>query len=154
MRPCSFCTSRGALCVMSDDSEHCEQCVRSNRCCELAPPYVEMERLQRQQKDFFAKATQAKTEAAAALARANRYSKQRRLALRRLKELGQREDQNILELEIDEMITEGLPDPLDGFEGVVSSGALNSPSPRSSSFLDPALLDSQNRNPVSPQGSS
>jgi hypothetical protein len=42
------------------------------------------------------------------LAKANRYSKQRRLTLKRIKELSRREDQNILELKIDEMMTEGV----------------------------------------------
>jgi len=42
------------------------------------------------------------------LIKVNRYSKQRRLALKRIKEFGRRENQNILKLEIDEMITENV----------------------------------------------
>jgi hypothetical protein len=42
------------------------------------------------------------------LAKANRYNKQRRLALKRIKELSRRENQNILELEIDKIITESV----------------------------------------------
>jgi hypothetical protein len=57
---------------------------------------------------LFNKASAAKAIAAQALAKVNRYTKQRRLALKRIKELGRREDQNILELEIDEMIIEGV----------------------------------------------
>jgi hypothetical protein len=50
------------------------------------------------------KATEAKTKALELLIKANRYNKQRRLALKRIKELSRRENQNILELEIDKMM--------------------------------------------------
>jgi hypothetical protein len=163
MRPCQSCVSARLLCVVSSASEHCEQCVRRGRSCELAPPDREITRLDREQKELFDKASAAKAVAAQALAKANRYTKQRRLALKRIKELGRREDQNILELEMDEMLTDGAA-VVEGLEmdelvataaeGVISSGALNSPSPRSSSFLDPALLGSPDRSVEVPQGSS
>ena len=38
MRPGAYCVSRDYFCVISDKSEHCEQCVRKHRHCELAPP--------------------------------------------------------------------------------------------------------------------
>ena len=162
MRPCQSCVSRGLLCVVSDMSEHCEQCFRVKRSCELAPPDAEMERLLRQKKELFDKAMEAK-------AKATRFAKQHRLVVRKLRELDRREEQNILELEIDEIMADGAVE-VDGFvaaatEGVISSGALNSPSPRSSSFIDPAvgegstdpflgLLDSPGRSAEVPQGSS
>jgi hypothetical protein len=121
-----------------------------------------MERLLRQKKELFDKAMEAK-------AKATRFAKQHRLVVRKLRELDRREEQNILELEIDEIMADGAVE-VDGFvaaatEGVISSGALNSPSPRSSSFIDPAvgegstdpflgLLDSPGRSAEVPQGSS
>jgi hypothetical protein len=157
MRPCQSCVSARLLCVVSSASEHCEQCVRRGRTCELAPPDREITRLDREQKELFDKASAAKAVAAQALAKANRYTKQRRLALKRIKELGRREDQNILELEVDEMLTDGaaVVGGLEMDESLLSeplvplvdspSGALNSPSPRPFSFLDPALLGSPDR---------
>jgi len=158
MRPCQSCASRQVLCVMSSESEHCEQCVRFNRQCDLASPHKEMERLHRQEKELFNKAQEAKTKAI-------RYSKQRRLIIKRLKELGRREDQNILELEIDEMMDESGPGEIPDLPLDFSSGALNSPSPRSVSFTAPVegegstdpflgLLDSPGRSAEVPQGSS
>jgi hypothetical protein len=45
MRACAFCLSRNELCVVAAGCDHCEQCYRSNRRCELAPPCAEIERL-------------------------------------------------------------------------------------------------------------
>jgi hypothetical protein len=77
--------------------------------------------------------------------------------------LRRRENQNILELEVDEMLTdsitvmEGLE--MDEFvatiiEGIILLRALNSPSPRFSSFLNPALLGFPGRSVEMPQGNS
>jgi hypothetical protein len=54
------------------------------------------------------KAIKAKTKASELLVKVNRYNKQRRLALKRIKELSRRENQNILKLKIDEMMTKGI----------------------------------------------
>jgi hypothetical protein len=77
--------------------------------------------------------------------------------------LGRREDQNILELEMDEMLTDGTA-IVEGLEmdelviiavkGVILSEALNSFSPRFFSFLNPALLGSPDRSVKVSQGSS
>jgi hypothetical protein len=150
MRPCRFCVSRGLLCVVSDLSEHCEQCFRSKRSCELAPPDAEMERLLRQKKEFFDKAMEAK-------AKATRFAKQHRLVVQKLRELDRREEQNILELEIDEIMADGA---VEGDGQLSVPGALSSPS-----FPDPTvgegstdpflgLLDSPGRSAEVPQGSS
>jgi hypothetical protein len=163
MRSCYSCVSAGLLCIVSSASEHCEQCVRRDRICELAPPDREITRLDREQKELFNKASAAKAIAAQAFAKANRYIKQRRLALKRIKELERREDQNILELEVDEMLTDSIA-VMKGLKmneliaitikGVILSGALNSLSPRSFSFLNPALLDFSDRNVKVSQGNS
>jgi hypothetical protein len=71
--------------------------------------------------------------------------------------LGRREDQNILELEIDEIIDESGPRKISNLLLNFLSGALNSFSSRSVSFIAPVkekrftdpflkLLDSSNRN--------
>jgi hypothetical protein len=49
--------------VISNLFEHCEQCFRRKRFCELTPPDAEMERLLRQKKEFFDKAMKAKAKA-------------------------------------------------------------------------------------------
>jgi hypothetical protein len=48
------------------------------------------------------------------------------------------------------MITEDLPDPFNGFREIILLKALNSPSPRFSSFLDPAFLNFQSKNLITP----
>jgi hypothetical protein len=163
MRPYQSCVFARLLYVVSSVSEHCEQYVRRGRICELALPNREITRLNREQKELFDKASATKTVAAQALAKANRYIKQRRLALKRIKELGYRENQNILELEVDEILTDSAAVVKDleinefvviVIEGVILSKALNSPSPRSSSFLNPALLGSPSRSVKVSQGNS
>jgi hypothetical protein len=82
---------------------------------------------------LFNKASAAKAVAAQALTKANRYIKQRRLALKRIKELGRREDQNILELKINKIMTEGIK-ILKRDKQFPILKALNSSSPRLSFF--------------------
>jgi hypothetical protein len=53
---------------------------------------VKLDRLYRQKREFFAKATKAKTKVLKLLAKVNRYNKQRRLAFKRIKKLGRRKD--------------------------------------------------------------
>jgi hypothetical protein len=45
MRACAFYLSRNVLCVMAAGCEHCEQCYRFNRRCELASLCAEIKRL-------------------------------------------------------------------------------------------------------------
>jgi hypothetical protein len=109
MRPCSYCVSRDYLCVMSAASEHCEQCIRKHRHCELAPPADgEFERLAAQERHLT-------EEALAAEAKAMRLRKQRRLVRKKLRDLGDKEMQNILDLEMEEALAEMPPlEPLPG----------------------------------------
>jgi hypothetical protein len=107
MRPCSYCVSRDYLCVMSDKSEHCEQCVRKHRHCELAPPADGVvERLTVQ-------SLRLQEEALAAEAKAIRLRKQRRIVQKKLRDLGDKEMQNILKMEA-EVALENVP-PLEPF---------------------------------------
>jgi hypothetical protein len=60
--------------------------------------------------------------------------------MKKLRDLGSREDRNILELKINEMMINDLSKISQG--GVILLKALNSFSPRFFSFFDPALLGS------------
>jgi hypothetical protein len=101
MRPCAFCTSRGVLCVVSALDDRCEQCMRNQRRCELAPPWEKCERLVKQSEKL-------QTEALKAEVKAIRLRRQRRSVLKKLKEIDARERLNIEELEIDEAAVEAL----------------------------------------------
>jgi hypothetical protein len=70
----------------------------------------------------------------AAEAKALRLRRQRQLIRDRLRALKNCEMRNIAELEVDEMIAENI-------EIILFLEALNSSSPRSSSFFNSALLD-------------
>jgi uncharacterized protein YjbK len=103
---------------------------------------------------LFNKTSAAKAVAAQAFIKANRYTKQRRLTLKRIKKLGRRENQNILKLKVNEMLTNGTAvikglkmDKLIAIiiKGFILLGVLNSFSSRSFSFLNPTLLGSFNR---------
>jgi hypothetical protein len=85
------------------------------------------------------------------------------LALKRIKELERREDQNILELKMDKMLTDSTAVmeslEMDKFaadtaEGVILLEALNSLSFRFFSFTDPTLLSSFSRSVEVSQGNS
>jgi hypothetical protein len=141
MRPYSYCTSRRFLYVLSSESPYYKRYFRINRQCELAPADTEIERLHKQLKKFFNGAREALDRLKKARAKAVRLAKQRRIILKRLRDLSDRENQNILKLEINEMVE------LESFLAedmgkVISSKALNSFSPRTFSFLNPALLGS------------
>jgi hypothetical protein len=58
--------------------------------------------------------------------------------MKKLRDLNSREDRNILNLEMDELAAEAVKE-------IVSLKALNSPSPRSFSFFDSALLGSPDK---------
>jgi hypothetical protein len=95
MRPCGRCSSEGVLCVVSDISDSCERCHRFKRQCDLAPPSAEIAKISK-------KANELDEQILEAEARSLRLRKQRRLLTKKLRELGDRETQNIAELEKDE----------------------------------------------------
>jgi hypothetical protein len=104
MRPCAPCVRLGVLCVVSDAHESCEQCLRSTRSCDLASPLAEVERI-------FKKTEKLQAEAFEAEAKAHRLRKQRRTLLKRMRELGAREERNIEDLEVEEAAAEALEPP-------------------------------------------
>jgi hypothetical protein len=157
MRPCAYCSTRGFLCVLGAESPHYERCYRANRQYKLAPPDAEIERLLKQERKLFGETKEAQ-------AKTIRLSKQRRAILKRVRDLSKREDQNILKLELNKMV-ELESFSIEGTEGVISemgeisseapvepAEILNPSSPRSSSFLDFALLGSPDRTPAEPLG--
>jgi hypothetical protein len=106
------------------------ECYRHHRCCSLAPNEKEIDKqfAIKEKLDEEIMETEAKT---------IRLRKQRRLAIKRLRELGDREALNIAELEADERRAEALEEEIDAI--------LSSPNPSSleasaSSGVDPSLV--------------
>jgi TolA-binding protein len=104
MRPCSSCTSFGVPCAVSPLDERCEQCVRHNRHCELASPWVKAERVLKKKEDLDRQILESE-------AKTLRLRKQKRLLQKKLRELGDREEQNIQDLERDEAAASALESP-------------------------------------------
>jgi hypothetical protein len=77
-------------------------------------------------------------------ARIRRLRKQRRLLLKKMRDLGDRKTQNIFKLEVNEILSEAPAEPAE---------ILNPFSSRFSSFFDFALLDSPDKTPAEPLGS-
>jgi hypothetical protein len=145
MRAYFFYRIYNFLCVVTLESSHCERCFRSHLECELAPPDAKAER-------FFKKKERFIFEIAAAYAKIIRFRKQYRAVIKKLRDLGSREDRNILELEIDEVIINDLSEVLQ--EGIILLKILNFLSPRFFSFLNPALLGFFSKSVKVSQGSS
>jgi hypothetical protein len=101
MRPCSSYMSFGVLCVLSPVDERCEQCYRNQRPCELAPPWTEFAQLQKEKE----KVQQQRLESEL---KTVRLRKQKRSLLKRIKALSDKEELNILDLEVDEAAAEAV----------------------------------------------
>jgi hypothetical protein len=134
MRPCTCCLSEKVSCVMSASSDSCERCYRFNRYCDLSPPSAEIAKLSREDEKLGEQIFEAE-------AKSVRLRKQRRLIRKKLRDLGDREAQNISELEKDE-----------AQEGVDANTVATSEPPganSSSTSGDPALSPSywQNLSP-------
>jgi predicted nucleic acid-binding Zn-ribbon protein len=97
----------------------------------------QLDKLSEQENKLLDQITKSKT-------RTRRLRKQRRLLLKKMRDLGDRETQNIFKLEVDEILSEIPVKPVE---------ILNLFSPRSFSFLNPALLDFFNRILAEPLGS-
>jgi glycine/D-amino acid oxidase-like deaminating enzyme len=141
MRPCSACVTRRILCQISEASDHCVECYRTHRQCELTSPIAEVERLS-------SKAEVLRERRLEAERTAIRLRKQEKALHRKMRELGAREEQNILELEMEEAAEEVL----DPSELPSSAPALGvPPSPAGFSQISFGSLD--RTSPV-PTGSS
>jgi hypothetical protein len=125
MRPCAhyIASDPPILCVVSPLSEKCAQYHHLNRPYDLASPWDEFDRLQKQSDQLQAAALEAE-------AKAHRLRKQRRTLLKKLKALEDREERNIEEMEVDELIagaavsTEAPPIQV-AFPGAISPTALS-----------------------------
>jgi hypothetical protein len=85
MRPCSACVSRGLTCLVTADSEHCVECYRSHRRCELTSPMAEVDRLGEKEEKL-------RSEALALESKVLRLRKQARALRKKMRELGDREE--------------------------------------------------------------
>jgi hypothetical protein len=140
MRACSFYRIYNFLYVIAPESFYCERYFRSYLKCELAPPDAKIERL-------FKEKERLTFEIAVIYTKISRLRKQYRAVIKKLRDLGSRENRNILELEINKILSDRQLSALK---------ALNFPSPRPFSFTVPVreeftdpffrLLDSPGKN--------
>jgi hypothetical protein len=144
MRAYSFCRTYNFFCMIAPESSYCERYFYSYLECELALPDAKAERLFKEKKRFI-------FEIAVIYAKTFRFRKQYRAVIKKLRDLGNREDRNILELEIDKILSDGQLPVL---------RALNFSSPRPFSFTVPVgerfinpffrFLDSSSKNAEMP----
>jgi hypothetical protein len=95
IRPCSYYISAYTDYILSDLSAKYEQYYRFNRFYNLAPPWGEVERL-------INKKEKLRSEARVLEAKIFRLRKQARALRKKMRELGDQENQNILDLEEEE----------------------------------------------------
>jgi hypothetical protein len=136
MRACSFYRIHNFLCVVTPESSYCERYFRSYLKCELAFLDAKTER-------FLKEKERLASEIAAVYTKITRFRKQYRAVIKKLRDLGNREDRNILELKINEIMISDLPEILQ--KKIILLEILNSPSPRFSFFFNPAFLGSSDK---------
>jgi hypothetical protein len=107
MRPCAHYLRSSLLCILSPHSEKCEQCYRFNRPCDLASSWSEVNRL-------LEKRDKLRKKRLAAEAKAIRLRKQERQLLKRVRALGDREEQNLAELKMEKAAAEALKPSAEG----------------------------------------
>jgi hypothetical protein len=125
---------------MAPEFSYCERYFRSHLKYELAPPDAKTKRLFKKKKRLASKITATYT-------KTSRFRKQHRAVIKKLRDLSNREDRNILELEIDKILSD---------EQLPILKTLNSLSSRPFSFTVPVgerfinpffrFLDSPDRN--------
>jgi hypothetical protein len=131
MRAYFFYRTYNFLYVIAPESSHYERYFRSYLECELAPLNAKVER-------FFKEEKRLISEIAAIYAKITRLRKQYRVIMKKLRDLGNRKDRNILEFKMDEIMISNLSEMLQ--KRIILLEILNSLSPRSSSFFNSALL--------------
>ena len=99
MRPCQSCSSQDVMCRVTKQSLECENCYRHNLKCDLALDYQGMNKALKE-------AEKLKDEILELRLRLARKKKQRKHWRRRLKDLDDREFQNILKIEAKKIIDE------------------------------------------------
>jgi hypothetical protein len=101
MRACSFYRIYNFFCVIAPESFYCERYFRSYLECKLTFLDVKVERLLKKEERLA-------SEIAAIYTKITRLRKQYRAVMKKLRDLGSREDRNILELKIDEAMISNL----------------------------------------------
>jgi hypothetical protein len=96
-----FCVLRQVLYIIFSDSEHYFTYIRVNRFCELIPLYQKIKRLNKVKDKLIQKIIETEVKLL-------RLRKQRRLLQQKRRILSARELQNVEELEIDEIMIEGM----------------------------------------------
>jgi TolA-binding protein len=102
MHPCASCVRFNQACLTSPTAERCEQCVRFHRSCDLAPPYTELDRLDKKEDDLSQQILEAE-------ARVRRLRRERQRVHLQQRQLVKQEEQNVEEKEWDELLSEDLP---------------------------------------------
>jgi hypothetical protein len=83
---------------MASESFYCEQYFRSYLKCKLAPPDAKAERLFKEKKRLV-------SEIAVIYTKISRFRKQYRAVIKKLRDLSNRENRNILEFEINKILS-------------------------------------------------
>jgi hypothetical protein len=145
IRPYSYYVSSYTDCILSDLSAKCEQYYRFNRPYDLTSPWGEVKRLANKEEKL-------RSEARALEAKVFRLRKQARALRKKMRELGDREDQNIFNLGKKEAFEQLLAAPQSLPELLSSVPALRvPPSPAGFSQIS---FDSLDRTSLVPTDSS
>jgi hypothetical protein len=131
MRVCSFYRVHNFLCVIAPESLYCERCFRLHLKYELAFPDAKIKRLFKEEEGLVSEITAAYT-------KITRLRKQHRAVIKKLRDLSSRENRNILELKMDEIMTSNFSETFQ--KGIILLEAFSSLSSRFFSYLNPALL--------------
>jgi hypothetical protein len=121
IRPCAYCVFYYILCSVSEASDYYIKYYRTHRRCELVSFIAEVERL-------IIKAEVLRKQRLEAKRKAIRLRKQERALYKKIRELGDREDQNILNLEAEETVERAPTASLDSPELPNSAPTLEFPS--------------------------
>jgi hypothetical protein len=127
MRVYSYYRIHNFFYVITPESSYCKRCFRSHLKCELTPFNAKAERL-------FKKEKRLTFEIITAYVKFTRLRKQYRIVIKKLRDLGSRENQNILKFKINEIMANIV-------EKIFFSGIFNFFSSQSFSFLDLTFLN-------------
>ena len=128
MRTCSHCKDNPVSCIISEASPSCSECVRFHRNCDLAPPTKELSKTLRELNRIDEETLDLERKIL-------RLRKQKTLLRKRARDLGDREAQNILELEAEEAAAEAAE------SAELNLGAFATPSPGTLDFFAAQLED-------------
>jgi len=102
MRKCKACVRDNLSCVVSKDHGKCGACYTTNKRCDLSANWAEWGRFVSKEDKLSEQIAEASWKAAEAEAHLARLRRERKEVRRKLRVLGDTEDQNIAEIEEDE----------------------------------------------------